>query len=189
MTFWYRSVPVTNGSVSGSCYFFQWASRKQQKITFFCVLFEGTFTSYLKDKKVIKKWQNSKNKDFSYYFCLMIEGSWSGSVPLLTNGSGSATLVITIECFCRFPFTQWLLRVTVQGWRVNINLNIIPCLNIILGINFAMFSLICQQELFIVQVCSCLFYSCLAFFFQRNDASPPGRCCLYTWVTLRDTVT
>jgi hypothetical protein len=30
--------------------------------------------------------QNSRNQGFSYYFCLMIEGS--GSVPL-TNGSGS----------------------------------------------------------------------------------------------------
>ncbi len=30
--------------------------------------------------------QNSRNQGFSYYFCLIIEGS--GSVPL-TNGSGS----------------------------------------------------------------------------------------------------
>ncbi len=35
-------------------------------------------------KKVITKLQNSRNQDFSYYFCLMIEGSGS-----LTNGSGS----------------------------------------------------------------------------------------------------
>jgi hypothetical protein len=32
--------------------------------------------------KVKKKSQNSKNKCFSYYFCLMIEGSGSGSIPL-----------------------------------------------------------------------------------------------------------
>jgi hypothetical protein len=31
--------------------------------------------------------QNSTNQGFSYYFCLMIEGSGS---MLLTNGSGSA---------------------------------------------------------------------------------------------------
>ncbi len=49
---------------------------------FFCLLlFEATFTSFFKDKKS----QNSMNQGFSYYFCLMIEGS--GSVPL-TNGSG-----------------------------------------------------------------------------------------------------
>jgi hypothetical protein len=52
---------------------------------FFCLLlFEDTFTSFFKDKKVITKLQNSRNQDFSYYFCLMIEGS-----GYLTNGSGS----------------------------------------------------------------------------------------------------
>jgi hypothetical protein len=37
---------------------------------------------------VIKKSQNSRNQGFSYYFCLVIEGSGAGTVPL-TNGSGS----------------------------------------------------------------------------------------------------
>ncbi len=41
-----------------------------------------------KDKKIQKKSQNSRNQGFSYYFCLLIEGSGSGSIPL-TNGSGS----------------------------------------------------------------------------------------------------
>jgi hypothetical protein len=36
------------------------------------------------------KSQNSRNQGFSYYFCLMIEGS--GSIPL-TNGSGSRTRI------------------------------------------------------------------------------------------------
>jgi hypothetical protein len=31
--------------------------------------------------------QNSRNQGFSYYFCLTIEGSGSGFIPL-TNGSG-----------------------------------------------------------------------------------------------------
>jgi hypothetical protein len=37
-----------------------------------------------------KESQNSMNQGFSYYFCMMIEGSeaGSGSIPL-TNGSGS----------------------------------------------------------------------------------------------------
>jgi hypothetical protein len=38
--------------------------------------------------KCHKEVTNSRNQGFSYYFCLMIEGSGSGSVPL-TNGSGS----------------------------------------------------------------------------------------------------
>jgi hypothetical protein len=32
--------------------------------------------------------QNSRNQGFSFYICLIIEGSGSGSIPL-TNGSGS----------------------------------------------------------------------------------------------------
>ncbi len=60
-------------------------SRRQLKINFskgklFCLLlFEATFTSFLKDKKSKRKSQNGRNQGFSYYFYLMIEGS--GSVP------------------------------------------------------------------------------------------------------------
>jgi hypothetical protein len=36
-------------------------------------LFEGTFTLFFKDKKIIQKLQNSRNQCVSYYFCLMIE--------------------------------------------------------------------------------------------------------------------
>ncbi len=37
--------------------------------------------------KVIKKSQNRRNEGFSYYVCLMMEGSVAGSVHV-TNGSG-----------------------------------------------------------------------------------------------------
>jgi hypothetical protein len=40
--------------------------------------------------KVKKKSQRSRNQGFSYYFCLVIEGSGSGSIPL-TNGFGSGS--------------------------------------------------------------------------------------------------
>ncbi len=60
----------------------------------FClILFEGTFTSFFKDKKS-KVSHNSRYQGFSYYFYMMIEGygsraeSGSGSIPL-TNGSES----------------------------------------------------------------------------------------------------
>ncbi len=53
------------------------------------LLFEGTFTSFVKDKKSKKKSQKSRNQGFSYYFCLMIEESGAGagsrSIPL-NNG-------------------------------------------------------------------------------------------------------
>ncbi len=40
---------------------------------FWLLLYEGTFTLFFKDKNK-KKSQNSRNQDFSYHFCLMIEG-------------------------------------------------------------------------------------------------------------------
>jgi hypothetical protein len=55
--------------------------QKANKKYFCLLLFEGTFTSFVNDKKS----QNSKNLGFSYYFCFMMEGS--GYVPL-TNRSG-----------------------------------------------------------------------------------------------------
>jgi hypothetical protein len=48
-----------------------------KKLVFCLLLFEGKFTSFFKDKKVIKKSQNSRNPGFPYYFYLMIEGSGS----------------------------------------------------------------------------------------------------------------
>ncbi len=80
------SMPLTNGSGSGcgygSCYFCHWPSRFQQKTKFFyLLLFEGTFTSFFRDKK--SKLQNSRNQGFSYYFGLMIDGS--GTIPLISG--------------------------------------------------------------------------------------------------------
>ncbi len=42
-------------------------------------LFEGTFASLFKDKKSQKKSLNSRNPGFSSCFCLLMEGSGSGS--------------------------------------------------------------------------------------------------------------
>ncbi len=81
----HRSMPLTNGSGcgSGTCYFRHWPSRGQQKTNlkkFFCLLlFEGTFTSFFKDK-------NSESSQYELRFFLhfllgyrrMMEGSGSG---------------------------------------------------------------------------------------------------------------
>jgi hypothetical protein len=67
----------------------QGANKKLIFKKFFCLLlFKGTFTSFFKDKKSkeVTKQQNSRNHGFSYYFCLMIDGSGAGS--------GSATLLV-----------------------------------------------------------------------------------------------
>jgi hypothetical protein len=70
---------------------------------FFCLLlFEGAFTSFSKiSQKAFTKQYESR---FSYYFCLVIEGSGpgagseSGSIPL-TNGSGAGS---------RRPKNMWI---------------------------------------------------------------------------------
>jgi hypothetical protein len=55
--------------------------------TFFCLLlFKGcTRTSFFKDKKVLKKSQNSRNQGFSFYFCFIMKGSESGEAQPLTD--------------------------------------------------------------------------------------------------------
>ena len=81
-------MPLTSGY--GSCFFRHWPWRRQQKTYFQTNFLLITFRRYIyiifQRYKVKKKLQNSGNQGFSYYFCLMIEGS--GSIPL-TNGSGS----------------------------------------------------------------------------------------------------
>jgi hypothetical protein len=82
------SMPLTNGS--GSCYFRHRPSRCQQKtnflFNFFCLLlFEDTFTFFSKIKSQ-KESQNISNQGYSYYFCMMIEGSRSGFVSFWACG-------------------------------------------------------------------------------------------------------
>ena len=81
---------------SGSCYFRHWPPRCQQKTNFLTQFFNTIFCAYYFLKlhlhnfskiKSQKESQNSRNQGFSYYFCMMIEGTGSGSIPL-TSGSG-----------------------------------------------------------------------------------------------------
>ncbi len=93
------SMPLTNGSGSGFFYFRHWPSRCQQKTNFFNTIFSAYYflkvhLHHISKIKSQKESQNSRNQGFSYYFCMMIEGSGSrsragsGSIPL-TSGSGS----------------------------------------------------------------------------------------------------
>ncbi len=54
---------------------------------FFSQLFLLILLSFFRDKKSERSHKTEASK-FFFYFCLMIEGSWAGSVPH-TNGSGS----------------------------------------------------------------------------------------------------
>jgi hypothetical protein len=56
-------------------------------IKFFAYCFLKVHLHHSSQIKAIKKSQNSRNQRLSYYFCLMMEGFGSGSLPL-TNGSG-----------------------------------------------------------------------------------------------------
>ncbi len=84
------SMPLTNWS--GSCYFRQWPSRCQQKTNFLTIFsayyFLKVHLHHFSKIKSQKESQNSMNQCFSYYFCMMIEGSRSGFIDL-TSGSGS----------------------------------------------------------------------------------------------------
>ncbi len=75
------------------------------------------FTLFFKDEKVLKKSQNSKNKTYSYYFCLMMDGSGSWSVTL-TNGSGRPknwTLPENISIRSRVGTREYWMRLLNGG--------------------------------------------------------------------------
>ncbi len=67
---------------------------------------KSKFSVWLHSKHCLQS-QNSRNQGFSYYFCLMIEGSGSGSIPP-TRRSGSGS---------RRPKNIWIRRNT--GWKKN----------------------------------------------------------------------
>jgi hypothetical protein len=69
------------------------ANKKQiKKKVFLLITFKGTVHLHHFSKiKNAKESQTIKNQGVYYYFCLLREGSESGSIHL-TNGSGSGTL-------------------------------------------------------------------------------------------------
>ncbi len=89
------SMPLTNGSGCGSesYYFHHWASRCKQKSNkkkkFFCIFsMVPYFLKVLLPHNFSKIKSQKEGFPYQYYFCLMIEGSGSGSIHL-TNGSWS----------------------------------------------------------------------------------------------------
>ena len=97
---------------SGSCYFRHWASRCQQKTNltqfFQLITFWKVHLHHFLKIKSQKESQNSRNQGFSYYFCMMIEGSGSragsGSIPL-TSWSGSGS---------RRPKNMWIRWIRIR---------------------------------------------------------------------------
>ncbi len=116
------SMPLTNGSGFGSCYFRHWTSRRQQKSNlfkkfFYLLLFEGAFTSFSKNK-VKKKSQHRtvgikifltifawwyKDLDLDPYLWLMDPDPDPGGPKTYgSNGSWSATLLFWLVIYIFF---------------------------------------------------------------------------------------
>ncbi len=120
------------GSGFGSCYFHQWPSRRQQKTNlkikcFSTCYFLMVHLHHFSKIKVKRKSQNNRNQGFSYYFCLMIEGSRtrSRSTPLINRSRsiihrqccGSASLCCgSASPWCGSWFNFYMMQMRIQIW-------------------------------------------------------------------------
>ncbi len=119
------SMPLTNGSGFGSgsgswiqiLLFSSLTFKMPAKNKFFNTIFSAYYflklhLHHYSKIKSQKESQNSRNPCFSYYFCMMIEGSGSragsgsGSKPL-TSGSGSRS---------RRPKNMWIRWIRIRIW-------------------------------------------------------------------------
>ncbi len=119
VTFWYRSgsADLCLWTVDPNPAIFVLDVQDANKL--FCfLLFEGTFTSLSMINVIKKSPPNSRNQGFSYFFCLIIEGSRPGSVPL-TNGSRFESPTCT-AVYCKpeeLPEVGVLVQVLPAGAR------------------------------------------------------------------------
>ncbi len=95
------------------------ANKKLIKKIFFPLYFLKVHLHNFSKIKSQKESQNSRNQGFSYYFCMMIEGSGSGSIPL-TNGSGWPKNML-IRKRIRIRNTAAQRTVPYSGFSVKIN--------------------------------------------------------------------
>ncbi len=85
------------GFASGSCFFRQQLTRCQQKFFFFQSFLLITFWRYIYSRfqsQTSKRGQKSYKSRFFLLFCLLMEGSRSGSVQILTDLGGPKTIRI-----------------------------------------------------------------------------------------------
>jgi hypothetical protein len=112
------SMPLINGSGSGSwirillfsSLTFKMPTKKNFSLNIFSAYYfvKAHLHNFLTIKSQIES-QNSRNQGFSYYFCMMTEGSGSGSIPL-TDGSGSGT---------RRPKNMWIRWIRIRNTGLN----------------------------------------------------------------------
>ncbi len=100
---------------SGSCYFVIDLPDASNKLIFNTIFsayyFLKVHLHHFSQIKSQKESQNRKNQGFSYYFCMMIEGSGSGagSIPM-TSGSGSGS---------RRPKNMWIRWIRIRNTAIN----------------------------------------------------------------------
>jgi hypothetical protein len=120
------SMPLTSGSESGSwiriLLFSSLTFKKSAKNQFFNIIFSAYYflklhLHHFSKIKSQNESQNSRNQGFSYYFCMMIEGSESGS----RAGSGSGSIPLTSGSGSGFgrPKNMWIrwirLRIRIRN--------------------------------------------------------------------------
>jgi len=106
MTFWCGS-----GSWSADPYLWLMDPDPASKKIIFYTIFSSYYflkvhLHHFSKIKSQKESQNSRNQGFSCYFCMMIEGSGSGSIPL-TSGSGSGR-----------PKNMWIRWIRIRWIRI-----------------------------------------------------------------------
>jgi hypothetical protein len=87
---------------------------------FLCFLLLWYILIIFQSYKVIKKSQNSRNQGFSYYFCLMMEGSVSGSVQIWMDPDPGGPITYGSYCFGSGSGSTTLRR-TVYLYRKHVN--------------------------------------------------------------------
>jgi hypothetical protein len=115
-----------NGSGSGYCSFGLLPSRHQN--FFFAYYFLKVLLQHSSKIKSHKKSENSRNKGFSYYFCLMMKGSGSVrpknlrilQIRLRNTACKRCNLILsikqqTIVCFQRF-YIDWSIDFWITGF-------------------------------------------------------------------------
>jgi hypothetical protein len=108
-------MPLTNGSGSKSIFFIDWTPTKTNKKKFCLLVFEGTFTSFLKDKKPKRSYKTVGIKVFLTIFAIFrIQEAQKHTAPTdpdrirKTDGKDERMLTVSL-CPRAGPSVWWWL--------------------------------------------------------------------------------
>ncbi len=169
------SMPLTNGSGFGSgswiriLLFSSLTFKMPAKNKFFNTIFSACdflkldFHHFSKIK-IQKDSQNSRNQGFSYYFCMVIEGSGSGFIPL-TSGSGSGSWR---------PKNTWIrwIRIRIRIRIRNTGFKSLICgYVLVLGVSYYLAQMFFTKNVpvFFINLCRCT-WRVISWFLWREKA-------------------